>query len=187
MNWGWPDVLRAWGELRPPQGWKVAQATVEEIVILPPEETVHSGVLSLVVKQFWGAPECGTFTVGHAFPATLDEFGIYRPDLFVMAVEAMRGMRSSAPMADFLLMAEITTPESAVNDRTKKWRAYARGGIPQYLLIDAYDPGGPTVTLFTQPEKGCYQNAERVSFGGRIALRAPVSAVIDTTDFPFPD
>ncbi len=93
----------------------------------------------------------------------------------------------SVPMDVFVVAVEITTPDSAVNDRNRKWRAYARGGIPQYLLVDASDPGGPTVSLFSRPVDGVYQDVVRVPFGERIELAAPLSVVLDTGAFVRPE
>ncbi|MFI2237770.1 Uma2 family endonuclease [Streptomyces chrestomyceticus] len=50
------------------------------------------------------------------------------------------------------LVAEVVAPghEERERDRVRKRRAYARAGIPVYVLIDDYDLRG-TVTVFTVP------------------------------------
>lgn len=59
---------------------------------------------------------------------------------------------------------------------------YAKGGIPLYLLVDAFDDGG-VATLFSQPEDGVYLMSSPVPFGGPIDLPKPFDTTIDTSRF----
>ncbi len=87
--------------------------------------------------------------------------------------------------AEYVALAvEITSRSNARHDRKRKKWAYAPGPVPQYLLIDAYDEDGPTVSLFSNPADAAYRNVTRASFGQKITLAAPVAVVLDTAQFP---
>lgn len=82
-----------------------------------------------------------------------------------------------------LLGVEITSKSTARHDRsTKKW-AYAHGGIPLYLLIDAFDEEGPAVSLFSGPVDGVYGKTIRVPFGKPIKIGSPFDVELDTSKF----
>ncbi|MHA6759275.1 Uma2 family endonuclease [Streptacidiphilus sp. PAMC 29251] len=59
---------------------------------------------------------------------------------------------------------EVVSPgyDDRQRDRVRKRRAYARAGIPLYLLIDDHDEDGK-VTLLTQPEPGHSRYAGELS------------------------
>ncbi|MDP9824300.1 Uma2 family endonuclease [Kineosporia succinea] len=184
----WPDVVRAWDELEVPDGWRVAQAATDGILLMPlTAGGEHNVIGGLLTRQFFDAITDDEYFVGWDLPASLPDDGIYVPDLCVAHESRIRWNSRSVPMDVFVVAVEITTPDSAVNDRNRKWRAYARGGIPQYLLVDASDPGGPTVSLFSRPVDGVYQDVVRVPFGERIELAAPLSVVLDTGAFVRPE
>jgi len=187
MSLGWPDVVRAWEELGEPDGWRVAQVASDGILILPVSNLPHVRIASLVMRQFARDVRGDRFYAGPRLPASSVRDGIFVPDLCVADRAGVRAEASAVPMRVFLVAVEITVPESAVNDRGRKWRAYARGGIPQYLLIDPYDPGGPAATLFTDPVDEGYRAAIRVPFGGEVTLQDPVPVTIDTGEFPRPE
>lgn len=121
---------------------------------------------------------------------------LYVPDLVVMPTEliAAADPEVSDPMdaSEALLVVEITSRGNAREDRTKKYRtkkyrAYARAGVPMYLLIDRFDPRGPMATLFTEPnEGGTYKHTDAVPFGKPLALPSPFDAQLMTGEFPGP-
>ncbi|MDX5575950.1 Uma2 family endonuclease [Streptomyces sp. ID01-9D] len=83
--------------------------------------------------------------------------------------------------------AEITSRGNAREDRTKKYRAYARAGVPMYLLIDRFDTRGPMVTLFTEPnEDGTYKHTDAVPFGKPMVVPSPFDVRLPTDEFPGP-
>lgn len=187
MSLGWPDVVRAWEELGEPDGWRVAQVASDGILIFPVSDLPHVRIASLVMRQLAREVHGERFYAGPRLPASSVQDGIFVPDLCVADQSGLRPEVSAVPMRALVVAVEITVPESAVNDRGRKWRAYSRGGVPQYLLIDPHDPGGPVATLFTDPGAEGYRGAVRVPFGGRITLRDPVPITVDTADFPRPE
>ncbi|AJT64211.1 Uma2 family endonuclease [Streptomyces chattanoogensis] len=66
------------------------------------------------------------------------------------------------------LIVEVVSPgrESVERDRVRKCRAYARAGIPVYVLIDDHDHHG-TVTVLTAPSpaEATYAAEHRVPYG----------------------
>jgi Uma2 family endonuclease len=78
-----------------------------------------------------------------------------------------------------LLVAEVVSPKSGHDDREFKRDAYARGGVPLYLLIDSHK-ADKSVTLFSDPRPDGYRSRTRVPFGDQIALPEPFGIVLDT-------
>lgn len=67
----------------------------------------------------------------------------------------------------------------------KKYRAYARAGVPMYLLLDRFDIRGAMATLFTEPnEDGTYKRSDPVPFGKPLLLPAPFDVTLPTDGFP---
>jgi Uma2 family endonuclease len=179
----WADVLRMWAELEVPEGWR-PEITPEGIVMAPPPSGFHNLIAETVHRALVEGTggELGVFqTLGVAVPSI---GGVFVPDLCVLARAEVA--RAADPVtADHVLLAvEITSRSNAAHDRKRKKWAYAHGPIAQYLLIDAYDEDGPSVTLFGDPVDGVYRNALRTSFGQKIALASPVEVVLDTAQFP---
>ncbi|MFI0261119.1 Uma2 family endonuclease [Streptomyces sp. NPDC017056] len=71
------------------------------------------------------------------------------------------------------VVVEVVSPghNSITRDRVRKRRAYARAGIPVYVLVDDHDLRG-TVTVFTSPAPGKadYAAEHHVPYGTDIAL-----------------
>lgn len=181
----WADLLQIWNELDVPEGWR-PEITPEGIVMSPPPsgfhnligETVHQ-VLRAAVDDSFGVFQ----TQGVAVPAI---GGVFIPDLCVVP-RALVPHGSEPVAAEHVALAvEITSRSNARQDRKRKKWAYAHGPVAQYLLIDAYDEDGPTVSLFSNPADAVYRNVTRTSFGQKITLAAPVAVVLDTAQFPDP-
>ncbi|MEU9487533.1 Uma2 family endonuclease [Streptomyces decoyicus] len=66
------------------------------------------------------------------------------------------------------LIVEVVSPghDGTQRDRVRKRRAYARAGIPVYVLINAYDDHG-VVSVLTdpRPDEATYGGENRVRFG----------------------
>ncbi|MBR7826850.1 Uma2 family endonuclease [Actinospica sp. MGRD01-02] len=104
------------------------------------------------------------------------------------AIRAELEATSNSP-SEALLVVEVTSPSNAQNDRKwgLKYKSYARGRIPAYLLIELYADDGPAVTLFTEPNGTRYLGEQTVPFGTKLALPEPLDEiVVDTSAFPLP-
>ncbi|MEU6391482.1 Uma2 family endonuclease [Streptomyces sp. NPDC046939] len=112
--------------------------------------------------------------------------GMYLPDVLVVPGKGPRIGGSRAPAAHAELAVEITSRSDARHERVIKRDAYAAAGIPLYLLVDRFAPGGPTVTLYGEPRDGAYSVLAETAFGAAVELPAPFEVTISTDDWPTP-
>jgi Uma2 family endonuclease len=177
-------VQRAWSELEAPPGWR-PEIIPERIVMTPPPSIEHNVIAAKVNRALVGALGDGLELFQTLGVGVESVGGIFVPD-FCVVVEEQLPSGGPGPVASehVVLAVEITSRGNAAHDRKRKRWAYAHGGIAQYLLIDAFDPQGPAVSLFSAPAEGEYQSAVRVGFGQTIPLAAPVKLDLDTRNFP---
>lgn len=184
----WDYLLQTWRELDVPEGWR-AEIDEGQIVLVPPPHAHHNGIAAKVQRRLYRdlPEELEIYQTLGIHVAPLDK--LYVPDLVVMPSELIDAAdpESSDPMeaSDALLIVEITSKGNAREDRTKKYRAYARAAVPMYLLIDRFDTRGAMVTLFTEPnEDGTYKRSDAVPFGKPLTLPEPFGTTLLTADFP---
>ncbi|MFB6705673.1 Uma2 family endonuclease [Streptomyces sp. NPDC056333] len=184
----WDYLLQTWRELDVPEGWR-AEIDEGQIVLVPPPHAHHNGIAAKVQRRLYRdlPEELEIYQTLGIHVAPLDK--LYVPDLVVMPSELIDAAdpESSDPLAasDALLIVEITSKGNAREDRTKKYRAYARAAVPMYLLIDRFDTRGAMATLFTEPnEDGTYKRSEAVPFGKPLTLPEPFGTTLLTADFP---
>jgi len=100
------------------------------------------------------------------------------PDLMIAPADAPGFSENELLSAGVLLVAEVVSPSSQRQDRVAKPRAYARGGVPLYLIIDQVaDPA--MVTLFSEPGEDAYQGCRQVTAGHALSLPEPFGISID--------
>ncbi|MFI1383246.1 hypothetical protein [Embleya sp. NPDC020886] len=51
-------------------------------------------------------------------------------------------------------------------------------------VVDRWDPTGPSVTLFSEPDGGQYRRFLHVAYGKTIRIPEPFGIDLDTSDFP---
>ncbi|MFI1284394.1 Uma2 family endonuclease [Streptomyces sp. NPDC020858] len=71
------------------------------------------------------------------------------------------------------LVVEVVSPgrDSVSRDRVRKRRAYARAGIPVYVLIDDHDELGMVTVLTTpDPDQAVYDDEVRVAYGTTVTI-----------------
>ncbi len=181
----WADVLRMWNELDVPEGWR-PEITPEGIVMTPPPSGLHNLIAGTVNRALVAAAgdDLEVFqTLGVAVPSI---GGVFVPDFCVVARSEVPLGSDPVDAGHVVLAVEITSRGNARHDRKRKRWAYAHGPVEQYLLIDAHDEDGPTISLFSNPADGGYRNAVRTSFGQKVLLGEPVPAVIDSSLFSDP-
>ncbi|GGV78222.1 hypothetical protein GCM10010228_46230 [Streptomyces massasporeus] len=66
---------------------------------------------------------------------------------------------------------------------SKRAAGYAQAGVPLYLLIDGWAPGGPTITLYGEPQRDVYRVLDAGKFGELITLPEPFGLDLDTGEF----
>ncbi|MGX1566151.1 Uma2 family endonuclease [Streptomyces sp. NPDC055506] len=180
----WDDLVRIWQETDAPEGCKVE--IIEGIVtVAPPLSNAHNDIADLVqrvlyeiIPRHWGIYQ----TLGTAVPS---RDGLYIPDLAVAPRQVLRDEGGHfIPAAAAELIVEITSKGNATHDRIKKAAGYAQAGVPLYLLIDGWAPGGPAITLYGEPQGEVYRVLDEGKFGDRITLPEPFALELDTAEFP---
>ncbi|MET7378206.1 Uma2 family endonuclease [Streptomyces sp. NPDC005526] len=180
----WDGLVRIWEETDAPEGCKVE--IIEGIVtVAPPPSNAHNDIADLVQRELyqviprsWGIYQ----TLGTAVPS---RDGLYIPDIAVAPKEALRSEpRGYVLAAAAELVVEITSKSNASHDRIKKAAGYAQAGVPFYLLVDNFAPGGPTITLYGEPQGDVYRVLQAGKFGDAIALPEPFGFELDTSEFP---
>ncbi|MEV7183603.1 Uma2 family endonuclease [Kitasatospora sp. NPDC093102] len=133
----------------------------------------HGRVLSGVAIDFPAAP-------GGPGRDRPDPGAALAPDLAVLARDAVRGGRGRFGAAGVEAVLEVARPGLA-----QAARAYARNGVPLYLVVD---PAAAVCTVHTAPSpEGVYREAERVPFGNDLFLPLGGRTVVLRTDeFPTP-
>ncbi len=179
----WDDLVRFWEEMDWPEGSKVE--IIEGIITVSPAPGVsHNVIASHIHRRLYSViPEDWEVfqTMAISVPSRL---GMLIPDILVtpMPEHTEADTHIPAPLAE--LVVEVTSKSNARHDRVSKPAAYATAGIPLYLLVDRWAPGGPTATLYGEPRGDVYRTLSAVKFGEKLKLPAPFDLVIDTGEFP---
>ncbi|CDR07293.1 Uma2 family endonuclease [Streptomyces iranensis] len=164
------EVLwQAWKAMELPEGYR-AEIIEEFIEVSPTGRRRHT----VIINRLRRALEVHLADGDHA--AYQDGNLIHRrkvwiPDLFIapedldeIPDEEDLGVDASGVQAVF----EVVSPgrEAQSRDRERKRRAYARAGIPLYVLIDDFDGDGTVVILTApDPDKAVYADEHRVPYG----------------------
>ncbi|MDH6141336.1 Uma2 family endonuclease [Kitasatospora sp. GP30] len=179
----WSYLLDTWRELDVPEGWR-AEIDEGKIALVPPPGVGHNMIAEEV---HWALKRCLPRSVG-VYQTLGTEIvpleKLYMPDLVVVDKALLDPEDSSVDAGAVMMAVEITSKDNARQDRTKKLWAYAHAPVSLYLLIDRFDPAGPTVTLFEEPENGAYRRTVRASFGEPVKLPDPFGVELVTKDFP---
>lgn len=179
----WDDLVRYWEEMEWPEGSKVE--IIEGIITVSPAPAFRHNVIAARIQRrlYSVIPEDWEIfqTLAIAVPSRL---GMLIPDLVVAPVPEHPESDSHLPASLAELVVEVTSKSNAGHDRVSKPAAYATAGIPLYLLIDRWAPGGPTATLYGEPKGDVYRVLKAVKFGDLIELPEPFGLTIDTGEFP---
>lgn len=104
------------------------------------------------------------------------------PDFVLAPADCPRWGARELLSSGLLMVAEIVSPGSTVDDRDRKPVIYASGGVPVMLLIDPV-AAPATVTVLSDPKEGEYRTSTRVEMGSRLHLPEPVGFTLDTSIF----
>lgn len=176
-------IRRAFDAL--PDGTR-AEIVDGEIIVSPFPNNPHqrivmylNGLLARAIPDDWWVDTSG----GVILEPDWNEF---RPDLQIAPSAAWPSDSKGPIVAEVKLMVEVTSPgkRNLIRDRETKYAAYARAGIPLYLIVDRYDAGGYTTLYWNpNPEKDEYQDRHSVPFGEKLTLPKPFEVEIDTVRF----
>ena len=170
------DILGAFEELSVPEGYR-AELIEREIVVSPPPDGRHEGVIARINKQVDRKSVVELDISGNTGIVTPS--GRFIPDATMVRSGGLDGRRSWDDTADVELVVEVTSGQGD-KDRVKKRRGYAAAEIPLYLLIDR--EAGEAV-LFSQPADGEDHAQLRQPFGKGVDLPEPFGFALDTGEF----
>jgi Uma2 family endonuclease len=158
-------VWQAWKAMRLPEGYH-AEIIEGSIEVSPTGRRRHA-VLANRLRRALDAHLAGTPYAAYQDTNVIHGFKSVIPDVFVGPEDL-----DEAPDAEGLgvdargvpLVVEVVSPgyDDRKRDRERKRRAYARAGIPVYILIDDHDEDGK-VTALTRPEPGHARYAGELS------------------------
>jgi Uma2 family endonuclease len=190
----WPDVphehaIRSLRELRD-RVWpdKRRVEIIEGRLIVSPTPVIwHELVCIWINDHFKDAARLKGWMVDRAgeieLPATMD---LIEPDLMVLRdAKSLPTLEHTRPLDHVLLVTEVVSSSSIREDREVKPRACALAGVPLYLLVDRFT-NPITLSLFSDPGDGGYNQIETVKVGGKLRLPEPFDVTLDTASLPPP-
>lgn len=167
---GLDDVLwQAWRAMELPEGYH-AEIVEGFIEVSPTGRLSHSRVANRLRRTLDRFLERSEFA---AFQDTkvVHERRAWAPDVLVAPEDIdEHGSEDGLgiDVAAVRLIVEVVSPGSdgITRDRTRKRRAYARAGVPVYVIVDDFDEGG-TVTVLSGPdrEQAVYGDEVRTAYG----------------------
>ncbi|AWS40985.1 Uma2 family endonuclease [Streptosporangium sp. 'caverna'] len=104
------------------------------------------------------------------------------PDFVLAPADCPRWGARELLSSGLLMVAEIVSPGSVVDDRDRKPDLYASGLVPVMLLIDPVATPA-TVTVLSDPKEGEYQTLTRVAVGSALHIPEPVGFTLETSVF----
>ncbi|MFF0275932.1 Uma2 family endonuclease [Streptomyces sp. NPDC015492] len=163
-----------------PKGWRV-ELIEGEIHVVPPANGEHEEIVSELNGQVRDHDKgVGRYTgIGLSLPGTTDAVRVI-PDLVIAPKGSFDDQQEWHAPDPVLLVAEVTSSSTARRDRVQKIRAYARGGIPLYLLIDR--EAGEAVVC-SEPSGDDYGHKSIHKLGTVVALPHPLGFDLDTSAF----
>lgn len=172
-----PETIEeAFEQLAVPAGYR-AELIEGEIVVSPPPDGHHEGILSRTIKQVIRKAVAELDYSGNAGIVTPN--GRFIPDATFVAGDHIDDRVSWDGPAGVELVVEVTSGRGD-KDRVKKRRGYAAVQIPLYLLVDRE---AAEVVLFSKPADGEYHAQLRQPFGKGVELPEPFGFTLDTTAF----
>ncbi|MFB7586790.1 Uma2 family endonuclease [Streptomyces sp. NPDC056169] len=165
-----------------PKGWRV-ELIEGEICVVPPANGEHEAIVTEVVEQVIARrvdKELRNFTgIGLHVPGATDTARVI-PDLVIAPKGSFDDQHEWHVPDAVLLVAEVTSTSTASRDRVQKIRAYARAGIPVYLLIDC--EAGETVVC-SEPSGDDFGHKSIHKLGAVVPLPYPLGFELDTSEF----
>ncbi len=127
-----------------------------ELVFVSPHARFHMRMLRLLERVLDDAVP-GHLEVIREMNVVIGDRQAPEPDLSVIPLDAVNGLRDTRYPAEVVLLAvEVESPDSELRDRERKPQLYAQGGIPHYWRVAQVD-GKPVVHVYRlDPETKSY-------------------------------
>ncbi|MDD9376859.1 Uma2 family endonuclease [Streptomyces sp. ZAF1911] len=169
------DVLwQAWKAMELPEGYH-AEIVEGFIEVSPTGRYSHGRIANRLRDRLVVFLARGEFAAFQDMNV-IHKHKVWIPDVFIAAEDAEEhvtedGLGVSATAVQ--LIVEVVSPgkDGIERDRSRKRRAYARAGIPVYVIVDDYDGHG-TVSLLTGPvpAEARYASEVRMPYGTEVVV-----------------
>ncbi|MCI4082014.1 Uma2 family endonuclease [Streptomyces sp. MMS21 TC-5] len=178
------DVLwQAWKAMELPEGYR-AEIVEGFIEVSPTGRYSHARTANRLRRALDTALGGGEFTA-YQDMNVIHGRKVWIPDVFVALEDADEHVTEDGLGIDAAavhLVAEVVSPDadSRDRDRDRKRRAYARAGIPVYVIIDDYRArGSVTVLSDPVPDEARYASETTVAYGTAVAVpEGPAKGVV---------
>lgn len=139
----------------------------------------HSSILMWLLRQCMRQRPDLNLVPWSGVKAEANRKGRARADGALAPVDHFRGHGEWSDPDGILMAVEITSHDWDDNRRARldKPVGYAEATIPVYLLIDR---DNNTLTVFSDPKDGRYQQAPTYPWGATVELPAPVAITLET-------
>ncbi|WP_435974888.1 Uma2 family endonuclease [Streptomyces sp. Qhu_M48] len=167
-----------------PEGWRV-ELVEGEICVTSPGDGHHAETVAELrdrLSDRSSDPDrsiSGYTGIGLRAPGRGPD-GRLVPDLTLVPKGSFRNELVWQAPDPVLLVAEVASPLTAGRDRVQKVRAYARAGIPLYLLIDR---DADEAVVCSGPAGDDYAHKSVHKLGTEVPLPAPLGFTLDTAEF----
>jgi Uma2 family endonuclease len=169
-----------------PEGWRV-ELLEGEVCVTSVNDGQHATMVAELCDQVTDSDRTvGCYTGiglrvprGASGPAGWAE-GRLLPDLVIAPRGGFRNGFVWQDPAPVVLVCEVTSPLTAHRDRVRKIRAYARAGIPLYLLIDRE---AAEAVVCSEPADDDYGHKSIHKLGTVVPLPHPLGFDLDTGAF----
>ncbi|MGK5529973.1 Uma2 family endonuclease [Streptomyces sp. URMC 129] len=167
-------LWQAWKAMELPEGYR-AEIVEGFIEVSPTGRHVHSRAVNEMRDAMAAFLASGPYAARNDMNVVHD-LKIWIPDLFVAPRDDAEyvtedGLGVDAACVELII--EVVSPghDGTTRDRVRKRRAYARAGVPVYVLIDEHDCHG-TVTVLTSPipHEAVYAAETRVPYGTEVVI-----------------
>jgi Uma2 family endonuclease len=133
-----------------------------EVVMTSPASSRHQDVTDFLTSILRSFVEQHDLGIVRSAPFQIKLEHGREPDLFFLAQAHLERLKENHVAGPPDLVVEIVSPESVARDRGEKFDEYARGGVPEYWLID---PQVRWAAFYWLDEQGLYQPAFTGSSG----------------------
>ncbi|MFD7455056.1 Uma2 family endonuclease [Kitasatospora sp. NPDC059827] len=158
-----------WKSSELPEGYRL-EIIEETLAVSPTGSSRHFDVNNRVLEDLFLHLRGSEWRPGNDCNV-IDGLKVLIPDVFVAPkdIESVEHPEGKGVLASSVaLVVETVSPgsENRTRDHVLKHRAYARAGIPVYVIIDDHENGG-VVTILTGPdrERRAYEYAARIPYG----------------------
>jgi Uma2 family endonuclease len=122
LAWAGEDTLAEWVD--------------GEVVMHSPASKRHQGIVGFLLRVMGAYVESHDLGIVISAPFQMKLEQGREPDLIFVAREHLGRLKETFLDGPADLVVEIVSPESAGRDRGERFYEYARGGVPEYWLID---------------------------------------------------